>query len=118
MFSNFEQLFWYRLVFLLELLIAEFLFCKNLKRRSNFILRLILSFLLSIIVTIFFPLIYSNPYYISLMFIVIFISTLIGMYICFNESFWNVLFCGIAAYTVQHIAYTIYSIIVEIFYLD
>ena len=118
MFSNLEQLFWYRLVFLLELLIAEFLFCKNLKRRSNFVLRLILSFLLSIIVTIFFPLIYSNPYYISLMFIVIFISTLIGMYICFNESFWNVLFCGIAAYTVQHIAYTVYSIIVEIFYLD
>ena len=46
MFSNLEQLFWYRLVFLLELLIAEFLFCKNLKRRSYFILRLFLSFLL------------------------------------------------------------------------
>lgn len=118
MFNDVEQLFWYRIVFLIELLVAEFLFCKNLKRKERFALRLFLSIVFSSLVTLFFPLSFSNPFYISLMFIVIFISTLIGMIICFDESVWNLLFCAIASYTIQHIAYTLYTIIVEIFYLD
>lgn len=118
MFSNVDQLFWYRLIFLGELLVAEILFCINLKRKNHFYIRFIISILFSIMITFIFPLAFSNPYYISLMFIVIFASTLIGMYFCFDEPIWNLLFCAIASYTIQHIAYTIYTIVVDAFYLD
>lgn len=118
MFESVGQLFWYRLVFLAELLIGEGLFCFHLKRRNRFVFRLTGSFFVILIGTLIFPIAYYNAYYISLMFFYIFLLTVGMILFCFDVSVWSVVFCAIAGYTVQHIAYTIYNTVVDIFYLD
>ena len=42
----------------------------------------------------------------------IFFVTLLACKVCFDESWWNILFCCIAAYSMQHIAFVVYNMIV------
>lgn len=112
------QIFYYRLVFLAELLISEFLFAVRLPKRNHFILRVSLSILSCFVLTFFFPIFSEHPLYLSMMFFVIFAYSLIALYMCFDCSFRSVLFVSLAAYTIQHIAYIVYSVLVETLYLD
>lgn len=109
----FTQLFWYKLIFTTELLVAETLFVFNLKRRSHFWLRLAASLIVLFCVAFFFPLFnINNPFYTVLVFFVIFAVSVGLMKFVFDESFLSLLFCGIAAYAVQHLAYQCYSLLV------
>ena len=108
------SLIWYKLQFMLELLIIEAMFVLKLRRRNNFAVRLIACLAVIFAVVVFFPLQY-NALYGSMMFLFFFVLTIVAITICFHETFWNILFCALAAYTVQHIAYLFYTIIVNIF---
>jgi hypothetical protein len=106
---DFNALFFYKFQFLLELLVAESLFCFHLKRRNKFILRFILSLIGVVGVTFAIPIASYNPFYMSFIFILIFIATIGFVAICFDESFINCIYCCIAGYLVQHIAFSAYQ---------
>lgn len=108
------SLFWYKFQFMAELLVIEALFTYKLRRRKLFWLRLVLCLAVIFTVVTFFPVRYE-PLYSSFMFLLFFVLTIAGMAVCFSDRFMNILFCGLAAYTVQHIAYLVYTIIVNAF---
>lgn len=109
----FTQLFWYKLIFAVELLSAETLFAFRLKRRDHFVLRLVASILIVFAVAFFFPLFsINNPFYTLFIFFVIFAVSVALMKFTFDEPLISLVFCGIASYAVQHLAYQAYSLVV------
>ena len=98
-------LFYYRLVFLAEILISEFLFFFKLKRKNKFVLKLIISLALIFVLAFFYPLPFYNFWYTSLMFIAYFCFTFIACLFLFDEKISTIAFLAIASYLVQHIAY-------------
>ncbi len=109
-----SQLAWYKVLFLAELLVAEFLFCRKLRRRPRFALRLVLCLGAAFALAAVYPLGPSTYTLggLSTLFFALFFVTLVGCKLCFDESWWNILFCGIAGYSVQHIAFVVYNMIV------
>ena len=106
-----SQLFWYKLVFMTELILSEILFVHRLRRRRLFALRAVFSVLLCYAVAFLFPLPVYNAAYSSFLFIALFAVTVAGIKLCFDEPLVNIIFCGVAAYSVQHIAFQCYNII-------
>ena len=86
------QLYWYKILFLFELLAAEAIFSYKLRRRKYFVLRALGVAAVCIIFAAFYPLLDYTVVYNSGIFFTIFFVTLIGMKICFDESWWNILF--------------------------
>lgn len=109
-FLSFTSLFWYKLVFMGELLISEVLFTWKLKRKNRFALRLLCCAAGIFVVTFFFPIfVHESPAYTSAMFLALFAVTIAAMKLCFAEPWVNILFCALAAYTTQHLAYEVYN---------
>jgi hypothetical protein len=106
---EFTQLFLYKFQFLAEIFIAESLFVVHLKRRDHFILRLILSLIGSFGLTFAIPIVSYGFLYQTAMFLLIFIFSIISVLVCFEESFINTVFCCMAGYSVQHIAFSVYQ---------
>lgn len=106
------QLFWYKLLFMVELLVADALFSFRFKRRSFFVVRVCSSAAVCLAAALFFPIVQYNAVYCSFMFLFFFVLSLITLKFCFNEPMINVLFSGIAGYATQHIAYEMYDLIV------
>lgn len=97
---------WYRLVFLVELLLAELMFTFRLKKRKHFWYLLPCCLIVTILITYFYPLI--TPYtwwYTSIMFLVIFMLSLISLLLLFDEKPVTIIFLAVASYMIQHIAY-------------
>lgn len=107
MFDFSSTLFWYKIVFMLELIIAELIFIVNLRKRSHFTVRAVCSIAGLLLVAFLFPIVDYSAWWTCIMFAIMFFASLIGIKICFNESWWNIVFCGLAAYTVQHIAFVV-----------
>ncbi len=112
-----SQLFWYKMLFLFELLTAEGLFVTKFRKKNHFAVRLGLCLVGTALFAFFYPLAQYSVLYNSGIFLAIFVVTLLGMNLCFEESGWNVLFAGLAGYSVQHIAFVIYSLIFDAFNL-
>ncbi len=112
-----SQLFWYKIVFMAELLLSESMFVCRLKRRRLFVLRLAAALTVLFALAVFFPLFEwsYNAAYASVLFITLFVATLGAIAFCFREPFVNILFCGVAAYSVQHIAFQFYNLIINAF---
>lgn len=106
-----SSLFYYRIVFMAELLIAEAIFTFRLKKRKNFPLRVALCILVAISFAFALPIIEYSAAYCSLMFFIMYAFTLPLMMICFDEGWKIILFCSVAAYTTQHIAYEFYDLV-------
>ncbi len=98
------------LLFLAELLIAEFLLTFRLRRNSYYILRVLGVVAVLFLVAFFLPFV-DNVWYNCAMYLVIFALSVIGLKIVCKEPWINVIFCGIAAYTVQHLAYQFTNLI-------
>ena len=101
------------LPFLFQIVIAEGIFVFGLKRRKFFIVRLVsgltlcaaAAFLVSVLMAL-------VPHFLfgSAMYIVMFSITLLVLWQCFDEKIGTLLFCGVAAYTAQNMAYRLYCI--------
>lgn len=100
--------------FMIELLVAEGLFSLHLARRSKFPLRLILCLAVLFTLSYFFPILSDNAFYISFTFLALFAYTVLMAKVLFRESWFKILFCFIAGYTVQHFAYELYNLILLI----
>ena len=102
----------YKLIFITELLVAEFLFAFRFPKRKYFVLRLIGGIILNYLVAYFFPLVSYSGWYSSLMFFTLFVvSYLSFIMFSFDTTFVNGFFISITAYTVQHLSYEIYALI-------
>lgn len=103
----------YKLIFITELLIAEGLFAFRMEKRKLFPLRLIFSLAVCYLAAYFYPL-SANSYsgwMSSLMFLVLFFTTLFGLLFSFKIPFKKAAFCAVAAYTAQHLAYEIFKLV-------
>ena len=96
MFSNF--------LFAVEILIAELMLTCRLKKRRLYVLRLAGSAAVVLLAAWFIPFI-DNAWYTCLIYLVLFALTVAGLKISYDEPWINILFCGIASYTTQHMAY-------------
>lgn len=108
-----SYLFWYKVLFITELIVAEGMLAYAVPRRPKFALRLIGALLICYAAAFLYPLFGINYtwYGSSVMFFVLFCVTVAGLWFCFRVRFSNVLFCAVTAYAVQHIAYEIFSFI-------
>ena len=89
-------LFWYRLVFLTEILIAEALIVYRLKRRSLFWLRLPLAVLGTYALAFAVPVL-EGAFLSSVMYLALFVITICAMKVLFDERLIKIVFCGVAA---------------------
>lgn len=111
-------LFWYKILFMTELLIAESLFFFRLEKRSRFVIRVICCYALCYLAAVFFPLnteISYTAWYVSLMFFVLFFVSLLCFFFVFKISFLNAFFCTVTAYTAQHLSYELVSLVFSMF---
>jgi len=97
--------------FMAELMIAEGLFSLRLSRRNKFPIRIVLCLIAVFGFSYLFPVISDNAFYISFMFLALFAFTVLMGKILFREGWLKILFCFLAGYTVQHLAYEVYNLI-------
>ena len=110
------QLFWYKFIFSIELLLAEALFCLRFKRRNCFVLRLALSLLSFFAIAYFLPVMENGGILNALLiFFSLFFFSLVILLVIFKETYLTILFCGIAAYALQHITYQLYCLVANLF---
>lgn len=98
--------FVYRLLFMLELYAAEYLFIFRLKRKKYFYLRGLLCALFGLLIAAVIPISY-NAVISSLTFLFLFAITVCLLWFCLDEPWINLIFCGVAGYTLQHFSYGI-----------
>ena len=112
-------LMWYTYIlppFVLQLAVAEGIFCCRLKRRPWFLFRLAAGVLIFAGTLLFAAyaillLIEIHGALITPVYLAIFLLTVCVMKMCFDESFSVLLFYGIAAYAIQNLGYRAYSIL-------
>ncbi len=100
--------------FILELLLAESLFLKNLLPRRYFVLRILGGTVAVFLIAYFFPIASNDALYMSFMFFALFAVTVFAGKFVFDESWFKILFCCLAGYTVQHLAYEFYNLALTI----
>lgn len=94
----------YKFLFVVEVLVAEIMFTFRLSKRKFFWLRLLGGFLVMLgFAAIPIPL--TNFLVLSVEFFLLFALSVPLLLLCYEQSFFNLLFCAIAAYTCQHFAY-------------
>lgn len=108
------QLFWYKLLFMTELLVAEFLFSTRLEKKPFFWLRAAGGVVLCYGVTLAYPLLSFSGWYASLMFLCLFVVSLAAVKFAYRTSWVNAFFCTTTAYTVQHLAYQLYALVASL----
>ena len=111
---EFTALFWYKLVFMAELIVACCMFTCKLRHRSNFVLRFIGMLCVCFLSAFLFPVAFYNAWYSSLMFLALFVIATLSFKICYDESWINIIFCSIAGYTTQHLAYEINNLLLTV----
>jgi len=100
--------FWYKFVFMAELLLAEAVIVFRLKRRRLFALRFVLALIgaagLCFAVPVF-PGIWN-----AFVYLLLFGISIGALVACFDERIIKIVFCAVAAYTLQHIAYELFNL--------
>lgn len=106
MYSIQAPFFWYKAVFMLELLLSEGLVTYTLRKKKYFPARAAGSVAVLIGAAFALPVLGDGGViYASFVFVLLFAASLAALKFCYDEPVVNILFCGIHAYTTQHIAY-------------
>ena len=111
-------LFWYKILFMTELLIAESVFFFRLEKRSFFGWRVFASYVICYAAAIIFPLENEFSYtawYVSLMFLILSVISLLCFFAVFKIKFINAFFFVITAYTAQQLSYELASLVFSLF---
>lgn len=102
----------YKIVFMSELLIAEIMLTVHYPKRKGFAYLCPLAFLLCYGVALLYPERTVDAWFSSsIMFIVFFVVSIVALLMCFRVKFINLLFCALAAYTIQHLSYITFSLV-------
>lgn len=117
-YSPASQLFWYRVIFMIELIVAEAIFVYRCRRRSYFPLRVVISVTAALRIAFLIPIIDGSAAYCSFMFMLMYVVTVLLLKFCFAESFKNLIFCTMAGYAIQHISFQLYNFVSIAFEFD
>lgn len=109
MWNSAQSLFWYKPLFMLQLMVAEFIFSLKLRPKKGIGWKTPLVIVGCFTFSMALPTFY-NALYSMFMFLSMFAVTVVALTILFDESFKNVLFCAIIGYTVQHISSELYEL--------
>ncbi|MCH5351326.1 MAG: sensor histidine kinase [Clostridiales bacterium] len=104
---EFYKSFW----FVTELLLAQAMFVFRFKRRKRFWVLLPVAVGLCYLFAWLLPAASENPFYVSFLFLLIFLFTVLMNKVIFDESWLTVAFSCVAGYTTQHLAYELYNLI-------
>ena len=77
------------LLFIIEIVVAELLFTFRLRKRNNFVIKIILFVLLSFTMVCFGLLptdLLNNAFFASVLFFIIFVITILLLYFCFQND--------------------------------
>ncbi len=96
--------------FVLELLLAEMIYVFRLPRRDHFPLRAAGGCAVLFLFSFLFPILSQNAFYCSFMFLTIFAVTVLLCRFVFRVNWFTAVFCCIAGYTTQHVAYEFYML--------
>ncbi len=107
-------LFWYKFIFLTELMFGYLLFLFRLRIRKGIFWRAPVAALCCIAAGFAIPVVQESSVYLSVMVIALFVVTLCGVKLCVDETWSTILFVGMFAYTVQHISYQTYTLFCNI----
>lgn len=113
MMAALPALFWYKLVFMLELLVGEGLLTWKLRKRGHFALRVVVSVIACMAVCVLTPSSFYEPWVISTLFMTLFVLTMLALRCCYDEAWISILFCASVAYTCRHLAYLLWNLIVD-----
>ena len=108
------ELMIYKVIFVIEILVSMHLFSSKLIRKNKYNLRLTLSILVPLLISILFPIFKNFSYswwYSSLMFLILFVVCVASMFFVYDASWQKIFFISITSYTIQHLAHEIYNII-------
>lgn len=106
-----SNIFLNKILFAVEIIIAEILCTCHLKKRSRFALRLAAYMVVVLAVSVVFPSEINNFVYSCFMFFTLFAVSVLMMAFCYQEPAVNIISCGLAAYTVQHAAYELSNLV-------
>ncbi len=109
-----SSLFLYKLVFMVNLIIAQSLFLFRLNKKPNYPLRMCVCTLLSFAFVFFFPIVYYNALYTSFMFSCFFVLTIVTTKLCYDINWRSCLFCTVAGYSMQHLASVCYDLLITL----
>ena len=118
MFNFSSPLFWFKFVFLAEIVTAEALIIYRMKRKSRFWLRAAGAAAALFAFTFALPIPFYNAIYASLLFMMIFGATLCALKFCFREPWGSIIYCGFFSYNQQHISFQLYSLLCIPFGID
>ncbi len=104
----------YKIQFAIELIIAIVITTRSLRHSDHFKVKVALCAFVTLVISVLVPIPWENAVYLSVLYLGIFLLCLFSMYICFKEPFENIFFCGIIAYTTQHMAYETYNFLITI----
>lgn len=102
--------------FLAQLLAAEWLFCCRLERRKGFPWRAALSCLLLAVAAALLPAQPDSVLLTSAQYFGLFVGSLAALGLCLREPVQNLLFCGIAGYTIEQLAYLVFTLLDELLF--
>lgn len=104
-----NSLFFYRLIFMAQLLLGETIYVFKLEKKPWFSLKAPLLVLSCFVFALIFPIPTSNVFYSMMMFFAFFLYTYFISFFLFKSDWRMLLFCLICGYTTEHIAYEVYS---------
>ena len=108
MFDFTQQFFYYKLLFMVELIVGECFFAVHMARRDHFAARMVCSCAALMLVAFCIPVPAYNVVVISGVFFTLFLCSVIAMFFCLRTSVWNILFCAVAGYAMRHFAYVVF----------
>lgn len=114
---DFEAIIWLYLHSLLpvfvQMTVAEGLFVIGFKRKKFFWIRLTSGVAICLAIVFLMAVAYAFLYNFiigTLIYLVMFMATVLVMWQCFDEKFLTLLFCGVAAYNAQNLGYRLFCI--------
>ena len=106
----------YKIIFIIEIIVAEILMTYSRKKRKHFAIKGILSIMVLILLAIFIPIIEYDALNSCLLFFFLFACTIPFLCFVYQEKFINLLFTAFAAYTIQHFAYEITNVVMSLIF--
>ena len=111
-------LFFYKLQFMCELLIAQYMFLARADKRNHFWIRVSIGIILCLGFSLALPVVSYSSWWMIIMFVLMFLFTIIVHYFCFDISLFKIFFFSSAGYLTQHMSYALDNLILIIGNID
>lgn len=99
-----------RLVFMAELLVGETMLVVNLHGKKHLPLRVIAALAVCFALALLMSGVQTDALTGAAVYFILFFCTLCAMRFCFSDRFFKLMFCAVAGYTLQHIAYEFFEL--------